>query len=66
MSIVIDYVQSVVGNVVVGTDEVRTQIQRPRIRIRDPQTREFVEEVDSDVPDLLSVHGMTRSLPAII
>ena len=66
MSIVIDYVQSAVGNVVVGTDEARTQIQRPRIRIRDPQTREFVEEVDSDVPDLLSVHGMTRSLPAII
>lgn len=63
MSIVIDYVQSVVGNVVVGTDEVRTQIQRPRIRIRDPQTQEFVEEVDSDVPDLLSVHGMTWSLP---
>ncbi|BCS14747.1 oxidoreductase [Aspergillus luchuensis] len=59
----IDYVQSVVGNVVVGTDEARTQIQRPRIRIRDPQTREIVEEVDSDVPDLLSVHGSLPESP---
>lgn len=63
LSIVIDYVQSVVGDVVAGTDEARTQIQRPRIRIRDPQTQKIVEEVDSDVPDLLSVHGMIRSLP---
>ncbi|GLA19220.1 hypothetical protein AnigIFM62618_006889 [Aspergillus niger] len=59
----IDYVQSVVGDVVAGTDEARTQIQRPRIRIRDPQTQKIVEEVDSDVPDLISVHGSLPESP---
>ncbi|GKZ36206.1 hypothetical protein AbraIFM66950_007202 [Aspergillus brasiliensis] len=59
----IDYVQSVVGDVVAGTDAVRTQIQRPRIRIRDPQTREIVEETSSNVPDLLSVHGSLEDSP---
>ncbi|PYI09587.1 oxidoreductase [Aspergillus sclerotiicarbonarius CBS 121057] len=59
----IDYVQSVVGDVIPGTDQVHTQIQRPRIRILDPQTGTIVETMDSDVPDLLSLHGSLTESP---
>lgn len=54
---VIDYIQSVVGDVIPGTDSVKLQIQRPEIRVRDPQTDEIIDSVHSDVPDLLSLHG---------
>ncbi|KAJ5224227.1 uncharacterized protein N7469_007730 [Penicillium citrinum] len=57
---VIDYIQSVVGDIIPGTDSVRLQIQRPGIRIRDPQTNTIVDSTQSDVPDLVSLHG---SLP---
>ncbi|KAJ5815565.1 hypothetical protein N7474_007342 [Penicillium riverlandense] len=57
---VIDYIQSVVGDIIPGTDHVQLQIQRPDIRVRDPQTDAIIESIRSDVPDLLSLHG---SLP---
>ncbi|KAJ5798915.1 uncharacterized protein N7503_006420 [Penicillium pulvis] len=57
---VIDYVQSVVGDIIPGTDHVHLQIQRPDIRVRDPQTNAIIDSIRSDVPDLLSLHG---SLP---
>ncbi|EED24617.1 oxidoreductase, putative [Talaromyces stipitatus ATCC 10500] len=54
---VIDFVQSVVGDVVDGTDHTHFGIQRPEIGLRDPETGNIVETIHSDVPDLLSVHG---------
>lgn len=54
---VIDYIQSVVGDIIPGTDHVHLQIQRPDIRVRDPQTDAIIDSVRSDVPDLLSLHG---------
>ncbi|KAJ5938840.1 NAD(P)-binding protein [Penicillium verhagenii] len=62
---VIDYIQSVVGDIIPGTDEARTQIQRPDIRVRDPQTDTIVESIRSDVPDLLSLHGSLPESPHI-
>ncbi|OKL60079.1 hypothetical protein UA08_04941 [Talaromyces atroroseus] len=56
----IDWVQSVVGDVVPETEHVHFQLQHPEIRVRDPRTGELVEKFASDVPDLLSLHG---SLP---
>ncbi|KAL4808002.1 oxidoreductase [Aspergillus unguis] len=57
---VIDFVQSVVGDVIPGSDHVHFQIQRPRVGIKDPATGHVVETVTSTVPDLFSLHG---SLP---
>ncbi|PWY90370.1 NAD(P)-binding protein [Aspergillus sclerotioniger CBS 115572] len=59
----IDYVQSVVGDVIPGTDQVHTQIQRPEVRILDPQTGTFVDTIQTDVPDLLSLHGTLAESP---
>ncbi|PYH87354.1 NAD(P)-binding protein [Aspergillus ellipticus CBS 707.79] len=56
----IDQVQYVVGNVIPGTDHAHLQVQRPDVRIRDPQTEEIVGQTRSNVPDLVSLHG---SLP---
>jgi hypothetical protein len=52
-----DYIQSVVGDIIPGTDNVHLQIQRPDIRVRDPQTNAIIDSIRSDVPDLLSLHG---------
>lgn len=54
---VIDYVQSVVGDVVPGTDHVHLGLQHPEVGLRDPQTGNIIETVRSDVPDLLNLHG---------
>ncbi|PCG90708.1 Hypothetical protein PENO1_097740 [Penicillium occitanis (nom. inval.)] len=54
---VIDYVQSVVGDVVPGTDHVHLELQRPEVGLRDPETGSIIDTVRSDVPDLLSLHG---------
>jgi hypothetical protein len=56
-NLVIDYVQSVVGDVVSGTDHVHWQLQRPEIGLRDPETGNIIDTIRSDVPDLLSLHG---------
>lgn len=55
---VIDYVQSVVGELVPGTVQTRVELQRPEVRIRDPVSGNIVERVRSNVPDLLSLHGL--------
>ena len=39
-----------------GSVHVQTQVQRPKVPIR-AATGDIVEEVSSDVPDLLSLHG---------
>ncbi|PYH81097.1 NAD(P)-binding protein [Aspergillus uvarum CBS 121591] len=54
---VIDFVQSVVGDVIPETDHIQFQLQRPSIRVRDPTTGSIVETIRSDVPDLVSLHG---------
>lgn len=54
---VIDFVQSVVGDIIPGTENVHFQIQRPEVRIRDPQSGSTVERIRSNVPDLISLHG---------
>lgn len=56
---------SVVGEVDPKTVQSKSQLQRPEIRIRDPSTEEFVGNVTSDVPDLLSVHGTLISPQAV-
>ncbi|OJJ37150.1 hypothetical protein ASPWEDRAFT_170636 [Aspergillus wentii DTO 134E9] len=60
---VIDYVQSVVGDIIPGTDHVHLQLQRPDIRIREPKTGEITETIRSNVPDLLSLHGTLPESP---
>lgn len=59
---VIDYVQSVVGDVISGTDHVHLGLQRPEVGLRDPETGNIIDTVRSDVPDLLSLHGMSLFL----
>lgn len=54
---VIDYVQSVVGDVVPGTDHVHFGLQHPEVGLRDPESGNIIDTVRSDVPDLLSLHG---------
>lgn len=51
------------GDIIPGTDSVRLQIQRPGIRIRDPQTNTIVDSTQSDVPDLVSLHGKYIYIP---
>ncbi|SPQ24234.1 fc8ca640-7c5f-46e2-a4a9-268dcf486eb1 [Thermothielavioides terrestris] len=61
---VIDFVQSVVGELVPGTVHTHFQLQRPEVRIRDPaRNNQIVETIRSDVPDLLSLHGFV--IPAV-
>ncbi|RJE18091.1 hypothetical protein PHISCL_09571 [Aspergillus sclerotialis] len=54
---VIDFVQSVVGDIIPGSESVHFQNQRPEVRIRDPQSGSIIETIRSNVPDLISLHG---------
>lgn len=54
---VMDAVESTVGTYIPGTAHAQTQLQSPDVKIIDPTTKEIVETVRSDVPDLLSLHG---------
>ncbi|KAI9928365.1 hypothetical protein MW887_002403 [Aspergillus wentii] len=63
LAALIDYVQSVVGDIIPGTDHVHLQLQRPDIRIREPKTGEITETIRSNVPDLLSLHGTLPESP---
>jgi hypothetical protein len=60
---VFDSVLSVVGELDPPTIHARTQLQRPQIRIRDPSTNKIVENITSNVPDLLILHGALTSSP---
>ncbi|KAF5123948.1 Galactose/lactose metabolism regulatory protein GAL80 [Metarhizium anisopliae] len=60
---VFDFVQSVVGDVVPETTGSRLQLQRRRVRVRDPENGEVVETVRSNVPDLLYLHGRLAESP---
>ncbi|KAL2132843.1 hypothetical protein VTI74DRAFT_3242 [Chaetomium olivicolor] len=53
--------QSVVGELVPGSVHTHFQLQRPNVRVRDPtRNDEIVETIESDVPDLLSLHGFVN------
>ncbi|KAK1585630.1 oxidoreductase family protein [Colletotrichum navitas] len=54
-----DQIQYALGEATI--QQSHAQIQRPNVRIRDPATRQIVETVPTDVPDLLAV---TATLPA--
>ncbi|KAL4970506.1 Gfo/Idh/MocA family protein [Aspergillus stella-maris] len=62
---VIDFIQSVTGDLISGSEDVHFALQRPEIRIRDPKTRQIIETVKSDVPDLVSVHGSLPPSPHV-
>lgn len=53
------------GDIIPGTDNARFQIQRPDIRVRDPQKDAIIESIRSDVPDLLSLHGKWTKMDTI-
>ncbi|ERT00989.1 hypothetical protein HMPREF1624_02225 [Sporothrix schenckii ATCC 58251] len=57
----LDAVETTVGNFIPGTLHSHTQLQKPDIKIIDPATKEIIETVRSDVPDLLSLHGFVKS-----
>jgi hypothetical protein len=56
-------VLSVVGDLTPSTVHAKAQIQRPNITIRDPSTKKTVENMTSDVPDLLTFHGTLAPSP---
>lgn len=58
----IDFVQSVVGELEPSKTHAHLQIQRPELRIRKSGSGSEPDKfVHSDVPDLASVHGKSRS-----
>ncbi|KAF2178458.1 putative oxidoreductase [Zopfia rhizophila CBS 207.26] len=60
---VIDFVQSVLGDLVPGSVHTHFQLQRPDVRIRNPETGEIIERIRSNIPDLVSLHGNLSSSP---
>ncbi|KAF2030190.1 oxidoreductase [Setomelanomma holmii] len=60
---VFDFVLSVVGELEDSSVRSRSQLQRPQIRVRNPSTKEIVDHITSDVPDLLAVHGTLTGSP---
>ncbi|KAH8693498.1 hypothetical protein GQ44DRAFT_554500, partial [Phaeosphaeriaceae sp. PMI808] len=52
-----DFVLSVLGEIDPETVSTKLQLQRPEVRVRDSSTKQIVEKVTSNVPDLLSLHA---------
>jgi hypothetical protein len=52
-----DTVESTVGTYIPGTVQAHTQLQSLEATIIDPATRDVIETVRSNVPDLITVHG---------
>jgi hypothetical protein len=61
--IALDTLLSVIGDVDPATVQVKTQIQRPDIRIRDPSTNKIIETAKSNVPDYLSLNARLQQAP---
>ena len=63
----IDSVQSVTGNLEPATTQARLQLQRPHLRIRhsasDPNAKD--EEITTNVPDLITIHGSVPETPHV-
>lgn len=60
----LDTILSVLGELSPSTTHAALQLQRPDVRIRDPVTKNIVETVRSNVPDLFSLHGTIASSSA--
>jgi len=60
---VLDIILSVVGRLDPQSVHSKSQIQRPNVRVLDPQTKQTVEKVVTDVPDFLAVHGTIAPSP---
>lgn len=56
---------SAIGDVDYSTVQAKAQIQRPDVRIRNPNTKDTIETVRSDVPDLVSLNARLDSLPRV-
>jgi hypothetical protein len=54
---VFDFVLTTLGELDPNTVSTKLQLQRPSVRIRDPKTKEIVDTIRSDVPDLLAFHA---------
>lgn len=52
---------SAIGDLEISTIQAKTQIQRPKVPLRDPSKNEIVEHVISDVPDLLTFNARLQS-----
>ncbi|KAF2635763.1 putative oxidoreductase [Massarina eburnea CBS 473.64] len=61
-----DFVLSALGDLDLSTVSTKLQLQRPDIRIRNRSTNEIVDQIRSDVPDLLSLHGTLASSQATL
>ncbi|KAF2449994.1 putative oxidoreductase [Karstenula rhodostoma CBS 690.94] len=61
-----DTVLSVVGDLEPGAVSSKLQLQRPDVRVRDPSTNEIIKTVQSDVPDLVSLHGTLKHSSATL
>jgi hypothetical protein len=59
--VVFDTMLSTVGDIDPESVHTKLQLQRPNIRIRDPDSGKIVEKITSNVPDLLSLHGKLYS-----
>ncbi|KAF2249195.1 putative oxidoreductase [Trematosphaeria pertusa] len=60
---VFDFVLSVLGELAPESVHTKMQLQRPDVRIRDPESGRIVDTIHSDVPDLLSLHGALQPSP---
>lgn len=58
-----DFVLSVLGELAPESVHTKMQLQRPDVRIRDPESGRIVDTIHSDVPDLLSLHGALQPSP---
>lgn len=56
-----DFVLSVLGELDLESVNAKLQLQRPEVKIRDPKTNEITETIQSNVPDLVSLHGTLAS-----
>ncbi|KAI0475727.1 putative oxidoreductase [Xylariaceae sp. FL0804] len=61
-----DLVLSVLGDLDPVTVSTRLQLQRPDIRVREMATNTIIDTTQSNVPDLLALHGVTASSQATL
>ena len=59
----LDPLLSVIGDVELSTVQAKAQIQRSHVPIVDPKTKQVLETVESDVPDLLSFNARLQPSP---
>lgn len=57
--IVLDFVLSVVGELIPDTVHTHFELLRPEVHIKSAETGDIVQTVQSDVPDLLALDGMS-------